>query len=51
VNYGRKYNAIIETWLSPIANTQGEPDIEATIAQEADWVRESVSYLRGIIHE
>jgi sugar phosphate isomerase/epimerase len=49
--HGRKYNAIIETWLSPVRNADDQIDMEATIAIEADWVRESVSYLRTIIHE
>ncbi len=37
---GRSFNAIIETWLSP------SETMAATIAQEADWVQQSVAYLR-----
>jgi sugar phosphate isomerase/epimerase len=39
----RSFNAIIETWLAPQATMQ------ATIAAEADWVRQSVTYLRTLL--
>ena len=42
-SYGRSFNAIIETWLSPHAS------MKATIAEENDWVRQSVAYLRTLI--
>lgn len=41
--HGRRFNAIIETWLSP------EETMTATVAREAEYVRESVGYLRGLI--
>lgn len=41
--YGRSFNAIIETWLSP------EEDMPATIARERAYVQASVRYLRGLI--
>ncbi|NJO83818.1 MAG: sugar phosphate isomerase/epimerase [Blastochloris sp.] len=40
---GRDFNAIIETWLSP------RETMAATTAQEQDWVRQSVTYLRTLI--
>jgi len=40
---GRIFNAIIETWLAPQATMQ------ATIATEDDWVRQSVAYLRTLL--
>lgn len=43
--YGRSFNAIIETWLSP-AET-----IAATIEQEWNYVRESVRFLRTLIQD
>jgi 3-oxoisoapionate decarboxylase len=42
---GREFNAIIETWLSP------EDTMEATVAKELDWVRQSTTYLRTLIQE
>lgn len=41
--YGRKYNAIIELWPAP------EATMAATVAKEADWMRQSVTYLRMLI--
>jgi sugar phosphate isomerase/epimerase len=41
--FGRSYNAIIEQWPAP------EAAMEATIAKELDWVRQSVAYLRTVI--
>jgi hypothetical protein len=43
--YQRDFNAIIETWLSP------EETMVATIALEADYVRQSVVFLRPLISE
>jgi 3-oxoisoapionate decarboxylase len=43
--YQRNFNAIIETWLSP------EDTMAATIALEADYVRQSVAFLRPLISE
>lgn len=43
--YGRSFNAIIETWLSP-----GDT-MAATMACEVDAVRESVKFLRTLISE
>ncbi len=43
--YGCTFNAIIETWLSP------ELTVQATIAKERDWVRQSAAYLRTLIQE
>lgn len=43
--YGRSFNAIIETWMSPLDTMQ------ATLEQEQAWVRESVRYLRTLIPE
>lgn len=40
---GRRYNAIIELWPEP------EATMAATVAKELDWMRQSVSYLRGLI--
>lgn len=40
---GRDPNAILELWTPP------ESDLEATIAKEAAWARESVAFLRGVI--
>jgi sugar phosphate isomerase/epimerase len=40
---GRDPNAILELWTPP------EPAIEATIAKEDAWARDSVAYLRGYI--
>jgi len=42
---GRKFNAVIETWLPPEATTQ------ATIEKEMHWVRQSISYLRTLIKD
>lgn len=42
---GREFSAIIETWLSP------EATMEATVAKELDWVRQSTAYLRTLIQE
>lgn len=44
-SYGRSFNAIIETWLSPRSS------MKATIAEEIDWVRQSVTYLRTLIKD
>jgi 3-oxoisoapionate decarboxylase len=41
--YGRRFNVIIETWLSP------EETMAATVERELDYVRQSVSYLRTLI--
>ncbi|MBI5667444.1 MAG: sugar phosphate isomerase/epimerase [Chloroflexi bacterium] len=43
--FGRSYNAIIEAWL-PMQIT-----IDETVAMEARWARESVTYLRQFIKE
>lgn len=40
---GRTYNAIIELWPEP------EATMAATVAKEADWMRQSVTYLRTLI--
>lgn len=40
---GRDPNAILELWTPP------EPALEATIAKEARWAEESVTYLRTLI--
>lgn len=42
---GCTFNAIIETWLAPSAT------MAATVAQELDQVRQSVTYLRQYIHD
>jgi sugar phosphate isomerase/epimerase len=42
---GRHYNAIIETWLPPLAS------MDDTAQQEQDWVRQSVAYLRTLIED
>ncbi len=44
-NYGRQFNALIEAWL-PMQIT-----IDETVAMEARWARESVTYLRQFIKE
>jgi sugar phosphate isomerase/epimerase len=44
-SYDRTFNAIIETWLPP------QTDMNATIQQEQDWVRQSTTYLRTLITE
>ncbi len=41
--YGRDPNAILELWTPP------EPDPISTIRKEAEWARQSVSYLRTLI--
>jgi sugar phosphate isomerase/epimerase len=41
--FGRTYNAIVEQWPAP------EATMEATIAKELDWMRQSVAYLRTVI--
>lgn len=43
--YGRNFNAIIETWLSPAETTA------ATIELEHDYVRQSVRFLRTLIQD
>ncbi|MCS6835409.1 MAG: sugar phosphate isomerase/epimerase [Anaerolineae bacterium] len=43
--YGRPFNAIIETWLSPLET------MEATVEQEWDYVRQSVRFLRTLIQD
>ena len=40
---GRDPNAILELWPAP------EENIDATIAKEDDWARESMAYLRTVI--
>ncbi|MBC7813688.1 MAG: sugar phosphate isomerase/epimerase [Burkholderiales bacterium] len=42
-DYGRNFNAIIETWPAP------EPTMRETVAKELDWVRQSAVYLRALI--
>lgn len=42
---GRTFNAILELWPAP------ESTIEATIAKEAAWTQESVTYLRTLIKD
>jgi 3-oxoisoapionate decarboxylase len=41
----REFNSILELWMPP------EPNIHETIQKENDWVNQSISYLRNIIHE
>jgi 3-oxoisoapionate decarboxylase len=43
--YGSEFNAILENWLAP------EASVEATIQKEADYSRQSVTFLRTLIHE
>jgi sugar phosphate isomerase/epimerase len=43
--FGRDPNAILETWPPP------EATIPETITKEDAWVRESIQYLRTLIHE
>ncbi|MDX1991213.1 MAG: sugar phosphate isomerase/epimerase family protein [bacterium] len=43
--YGRDFNAIIETWLSP------EDTMQATVEKEAQMVQQSTAYLRTLIAE
>jgi len=42
-DYGRDFNAIIETWPAP------EAAMRETIAKERDWVRQSAAYLRTLL--
>jgi 3-oxoisoapionate decarboxylase len=42
---GRSFNAIIELWPAP------EATMQATVAKERDWVRQSVAYLRTLIED
>lgn len=44
-DYGRSFNAIVETWLSPAETTA------ATIEQEWDYVCQSVRFLRTLIQD
>jgi sugar phosphate isomerase/epimerase len=42
---GRDPNAILELWPAP------EADVQATVAKEQEWTRESVRYLRTLISD
>jgi sugar phosphate isomerase/epimerase len=44
-DFGRDPNAILETWPPP------EVTVAETVAKEDAWVRESIQYLRTLIHE
>jgi hypothetical protein len=39
--YGRRPNAVLETWVPP------EPTLAETIAKEAVWAEASIAYLRN----
>ncbi len=41
----RQFNSILELWMPP------EQNINETIQKENDWVNQSISYLRNIIHQ
>ena len=43
--YGRDFNAILELWTPP------DSDMHTTIAREDRWVKDSITYLRGIVSQ